>query len=326
MEKIIGGKPEEIEKAKEELKNDFEKEYSEIQPYELESTPEQEKIIELVQEAVMELAKKYGAPINKLPRNKIHIARKGSIEEITKGKIRKGMHDTYSQDVVVEWSGSRLIFARGIAHELLHGVGKQIFQISGDGSPVPYQTSSSFFDKPNADVHYLADLDEAVIEELGYKIVESLKHDSLFADEYRVSARFQDLLRESLMERDLTREEKDLKIKQLNELLGLPHWELVEEKLNEGASVGYVVGYIEGMVGGDISSLMKSRMEERQKLESLIEEISAKHPKKISKEEVFEMFAKFHFGGKSPIGKIIEEALGKGSFIRIAQEFSKKIR
>lgn len=326
MEKIIGGKPEQRQQAREELKNDFERGYPKIEPYELVATPEEERIIDLVQEKIIALAEEYGGNADKLPRNKIHIARMGSLNEITKGEIKKGMHVTYSRDVMVERSDSHLIFARSIAHELLHDVGKRVFQIDDDGFPVPYQTGSSFFNKPNADVHYLADLDEAVIEELAYKLVESLKDNPLFADEYRVIMRVRDLLKEVIMREDLNDVKKEEKVKKFNELLGLPHWGLISKKLDGDVSIDEKAGYVEGVVEEEKDSLWKNREEERQKLELLIDEIVKKHPRNLSKEEIFEMFVKFHFGGHSPIGKIIEEALGKGSFIKVARDFSTTIR
>lgn len=102
--------------------------------------------------------------------------------------------------------------------------------------------------------------------------------------------------------------------------IGLIHDQLFEFNKDDDYKFGYFMGFFEEELKS--GSVFHERVEEREKFENMLDEIIKESEGKISsRKELFDEFARAHFTGNYlPLARMIEEALGKGSFRRIAEK------
>jgi hypothetical protein len=92
---------------------------------------------------------------------------------------------------------------------------------------------------------------------------------------------------------------------------------------DENKRQAYAAGMFKAMYEkGDV--IMHERYNERKRLQKLLGEIVEKSNGKFKDiDEVFDEFAKANFSGNYlPLARIIEDIFGKGSFRKLAEEFS----
>jgi hypothetical protein len=302
--RILGVSPEQerrlLELFGEKLRN------QEFHWYEREKDPEEVEIIESVLSLLPQFVERFGGvPVKAISLEAIHLIDTAKLsadqqEALTKSR-ELGWYLTGTQEVIVlPDASSHLLTAQRIVHELLHLESFSSFETSGEllGSDdtrelvaeeklVPRRIGMSVLDK-TASKRYFKDLEEAVIEELVGRFdseyfagIESLR------TEYELRGQF---LREYAEDANI-----DLAA-------------VVERQLPNRAWEVVAQPYL--------------YPEERKLLGALIRRLFDKDPKQFhSLEDVFRIFTDATFTGKLlPLGRLIEETLGKGALRQIAED------
>lgn len=331
FEHIVGGSEKDKEEVSEFLQNLFSNPPEAFAPFELEKTPEDLAVIREVQGLVDEIAVLYGGAAKHLPIENIHILKPGAVFELTRGKLRDGIHKPLSLHVGVEKRSSKIPFCGSLAHELFHAKGFKSFYIRPDGEGALYRSGIQMIDQKDSSVElgdekeYFAQLEEAIVTECASQLVTTLGERGLFGEEYKAMKELHDLANAYHRRLGWTQQQMQ-EFAEETEYVEDPIRTLETIKAaypSEDKWPAYAAGLIDGMKQRGAVE-MKERYFERKKFNTLLDELVEKSQGVyMQRSDIFAEFAKAHFSGRYlPLARIVEGILGKGAFRRIANDFS----
>lgn len=333
-EKIIGGTQEEKEVASKELQDTFDKRSKELAEYEIEKTPEDLEILKKTEVIVDSIVRQYGGEPKALPLDHIYVLKPGSVLAMTEGKLAGGIHKPLGLNVGVEKGKSKSLFASTVAHELFHLKSYKSARVGKSGEDVRlYRSGLSMFDKKDPseeggeEKEYFAMLEEAIVAECTKKLLDEIGVDSVFSEETEAVRKFRDWVVAyyrlgGIPEEKVKEFEKELKY------ISEPQ-DKVERVLAFSKDEKKRQAYAAGMFGalyekGEVETV--ERYAERKKLYELLDKLVVNSSGKFkNRDEVFDEFAKANFSGNYlPLARTVESILGKGSFRKLAEEFSQE--
>jgi hypothetical protein len=332
FDNIIGkgaNQAEEIENTLDSISEKWSKRFSK---YEIEKTEEDIEIINTVESFVDQIVSEYGGDEKKLPIDKVHIVRDDSIFEIFKGGVKNGVHLVLADMIAVEKRDSKITFACNLAHEMFHLKSFTSLRVEEDAKDVrPYRSGLSMYDrkdlteKPGEEKVYFDKLEEAIVARCTEMFISKNAENEIFKEELEAVEKIKELTAGYYLRKGVSEENIDLFKK---ELRSIPNpVQFLKKVLSYSDSMEIVQAYAAGALAGKHSAVgvdMAERHKERELLDGLLEKIlNSSGGKFKNKEEVFNEFAKANFSGNYlPLARIIEDSLGKGSFRKIADEFS----
>lgn len=306
INRVVGAASDERKKAITEEKELYFKEqpFPYLKSQERTKTPDEAKIISLVNDATDTVRKRFGLNTFEIPSDNIHIVP----EEIwvKRGEKRAAFYNSGKQAIVMREQSSRLSFMRMVVHEMLHFKSYNALQITTEEKVGHYRTGLKVHSRDGKEL-YFKSLDEAVIEELTKRLVTELAQKTLF-------------------EEDVKRTEEIIKrYPKTKSIAGTPLFDEDtfdaegEEKKSWGASIGRLFG-LSGIQKIYTHSFVYPQ--ERKMLSILIDKIMERNIGKFTNtEEVFEMFAKGVMTGNIlEIGKLIDTSFGAGTFRNIGKK------
>lgn len=334
FERIIGGTEEEKKVALDELQKAFEERSEQLAEHELEKSPEDLEVIKKTEVNVDKIVAKYGGKPKDLPMDHIYILKPGSVLAMTDGKLAGGIHKPMGLKIGVEKGESKLLLASTIAHELFHAKSYKSARVGNLGKDVrAYRSGMAMFDRKDSseesgdEKEYFGSLEEAIVAECTKKFLDEMAKESLFREEISAIRRFRDWVVGYYRKSELSPQ----KVEELkNEIKYITNpIEKVEQVLaysdKEEDRQAYAAGMFRALYEkGEAETL--ERYQERKKLYGLLDRIIAGSNGRFeNRDEIFDEFARANFSGNYlTIARIVENILGKGSFRKLAEEFSEE--
>jgi hypothetical protein len=267
-----------------------------VEGVEVEKSPEQLRVIELVNKATNEVVEQYGGEAFDIPLKNIHILRK---EEYTKrGRDEEaGSFSPLTQAILIQDEPSLVTFAHKVFHEMLHFKSHHAVQlIEGDKPKIDIYRTGLVAVSRDAKKDYFNEINEAVVEELTLRHIKKLWSDPLFKE---------------------TMERSDELVSRLDSAEDILH----AEEVKEITLFGKVSSFINGTKA---DATFFSYPRQRKVLSTLISKIYERNSEAFkNKDEVFGLFAEGEVTGNLlTIGRLIENTFGKGT-LRSLGEFTK---
>ncbi len=332
FDRVIGGKSEEERiGAKEDLQKRLEQPIrADIKEHEIPLTERDRKIIKSTESAVDKIVTYYGGKPKRIKPENIGVVSQGAIATITEGRLRGGMYSSLGQKVIVEKNESDVDLATVLAHELFHFKAYKSAKITKEGDIKSYRSGIAVSDREK-EVEYLVEIEEAIIAKVVRKFYEEeIRNNPLFADEVLKTDKVKDWIKKSMQMRDWDENKSQF---MLDEIYSMPESDKMLEVLEKKDFKGYKgknleefkIGYVDGCLKRLIEKdkvVLSERYREREKLNKIMQEILEKSKGKFKdKKEIFDEFTKAHFSGNLlPLARIVESALGKGSFRKMAED------
>jgi len=333
-ERIIGRTQEEKEIASRELQTTFNEGSEKLAEYEVEKSPEDLEILKKTESIIDKMVSQYGGEPKALPLDHIYVLKPGSVLAMTEGKLAGGIHKPLGLKVGVEKGKSKSLFASTVAHELFHLKSYKSARVGKSGEDVRlYRSGLSMIDRkdPNEEMgeekEYFAILEEAIVAECTKKFLDEISKDSAFSEEAEAVRKFRDWVvayyrRSGIPEEKAKEFEKELKY------ISDPQ-NKVERVLAFSDNEEKRQAYAAGMFGalyekGGVETV--ERYKERKKLYELLDKLVTNSNGKFkNRDEVFDEFARANFSGNYlSLARTVEGILGKGSFRKLAEEFSEE--
>jgi hypothetical protein len=334
-ERVIGGSPEEKEVAIEDLQGVFDEADSELSQYELEKTEDEIEILKHTEAIVDRMVRYWGGNVKAIPLEKIYVLKPGAIEITSKGKSSgSAVHKGLRLNIGIEREPSKIAFASTLSHELFHLKSYKSAQVKeSNGMTDSYRSGFSMVDRKNRNVPsgeekvYFGNLEEAIVAECARKAFEEIKKEPMFHEEALANEKIKEWVLGSYSRSGLPEE----KLKVIGR-----EWKNIADAEKY---VGEIESYFEREIDrsdyahGLFERLLKEgkietveRFSERERLYALCDEILEKSDGKFKdREEIFNEFAKANFTGNYlTVARIVEDALGKGSFRKLAEDFADK--
>lgn len=331
-ERVVGGKEEERKAASKELQNLFNEKREDFSKYEIKKTPEDLKIIEIVETAVDDMVLGYGGVIKDLPLDHIHILKPGDVSDITKGRHLGGIHFPLSLNVGVEKDESKLLFASTLAHELFHLKSYKSARVSKSGEgALLYRSGLSMIDKkdisknPGEEKEYFGVIEEAIVTECARKVLDKISGEEIFKNESEPFEKFKDLVRGYYLRIGMP--EDNIRYFEENFKYTANPGKLIQDVLLNSSDIkkqqAYAAGMFEYLYKNEKVEVTE-RYNERRKMYKFFDKIIVSSNGEFkNRDEIFDMFAKANFSGNYiPLARKVEEMFGEGSFRKLAEEFS----
>jgi len=313
----------------------FDERIKEFSKYELKKTPEDLEILKKSETIVNNIVARYGGRPKALPIDNIYILKPGSILTITGGRFSGGIHRPIRLKIGVEKGESKLLFASTFGHELFHLKSYKSARI--DKLPVGlhvYRSGLSMYkyDRKNSnegkieEKEYFAMLEEAIISECTIKFIEEISKDPILKEEAEAIRKFKDWIVAYYLRIGTSREEKVREFERELKYITDPQSK-VEKVLAFSTDEEKRQEYATKMLNELFKERELEEMErykERKNLYELLDKLVVSSNGKFkSRDEVFKEFAEANFSGNYlHLARIIESILGKGSFRKLAEEFS----
>jgi hypothetical protein len=324
FDKIIGG----TEEQKEDLRKGT-KEYSEESGKELfgeylvEPNKNEIAVIKEAVEYANKTASYYGATRTTNP-ERVFLLKPDGVASLNEGKIRSGVSNIYSQSIAVDRTDSNALLAESVVHESFHMSCYYAAQIFEDGIDRLYRSGIEMRGREK-EGKYFSIAQEAIIATLSRKFFdEVISKDPLYKDDMKYTEAIKSWLI-AYAEKNTQGENKEKTVAAIHDILILPGSESVYRMLYEtNEDDDYKSGVFYGYFKEELESgkVIQERSEERDKFNKVIDEIITNSKGKLNnKEKLFDEFAHAHFTGNYlPLARLIEGALGKGSFRKIATD------
>jgi hypothetical protein len=311
VERIVGYTSKQKEEIKEVLEQRFKKqnieeieeteEFEGLEEKEIKKTPEQIRIIKLVDDETNKLLTKYDLPEFKIPSENIHLLSEKDYEDLRGIKGARGAYfSSASQSVFISETDSGAMFLQLAFHEFLHFKSYQAFQkeLEKKESPQLYREGLIAFSR-DGEREYFRNLNEAVTQELFKRFYfQTAKDNPLFKKEIEKTEK----IKTSFLMSEKDNEEREM-------LENIFIFRPVQRKKD-----GRFIEEIR-------ESVPFCYPKEQKALNSLLDKLYQKNQDKFKdKEEVFDIFAKSMLNGNlMPVGKLVDRTLGKGSFRKIGE-------
>jgi len=189
------------------------------------------------------------------------------------------------------------------------------------------------FDKKNPDEkvgeekEYFSVIEEAIVAECTKKLLDEIGGDALFSEEASAVIKFRDWVA-AYYRRGWVPEEKVKEFEKELKYIADPQ-DKVERVIafsdKEEERQAYAAGMFKALYEKGVVETVE-RYTERKKLYELLDKLVVSSNGKFkNRDEVFDEFARANFSGNYlPLARTVESILGKGSFRKLAEEFSKE--
>lgn len=293
----------------------------------VEPTAAEKAAIDTAVEFANKIAAKYGAS-KAVDSARIFLLNSGGVGRENKGGMRQGVCDFFNQSIGVDRSASVAIMATTVVHECLHLASYSAMRISQDDSFV-YRSGIEVMGRQGDDT-YFAQAQEAIIETCNDEFVsEVIARDPLYKKEYAETQEIKEWLT-TYVSRNFSNEiAKAKSLRTIKYIRLLPDTATIIECLQNETVTDHVkfdtiMDYYQAEIQNN--EIFMPRVIERETFNKVLDEIMSGSQGKITdKKALFAEFAKAHFSGKYlPLARLIEGALGEGSFRRIAAELAAK--
>ncbi len=329
FERFVGGSESDKRKAREKLE---ENKSEDLSKYELEKTPEDIETIKKTEATVNEIVTQYGGEGKPLSLDRIYVLEPDSVSKITEGRLLKGIHKILEGVVGVEKEESKLEFVGTLGHDLFHLKSYKAASIGNSAEDIrPYRSGFSMYERDftkeaGKEKVYFGMLEEAIVAECTKKPLKRIKEkDEDLSKEYEANEKLKEWVYNFNLSEGVPKEKIEA-IKE--ELFFVPDAEQKVEKItteydDEKSRQAFAAGLI-ARLSKDGSIGVLERYQEREKMYNLLDELVAKSEGRFkNRSEIFDEFAKANFSGNYlNIARIVESILGKGSFRKIAEDFS----
>lgn len=261
---------------------------------EKEKSPEELEIIGLANELSNEIRQRYGLENFDIPAKNIHIVKKDQ-KKIWQAEIVAGFHRPSAQAIVVPEKSSHLVFGKTVFHELLHFKSYAALQKTKELEPevMGYRSGLSVISRDGNEV-YFSRLNEAVTEEIVKRNMEKISSKSIFKKEIDQSD-------------NIVASYPNLKNKNNEPIFNSDFFYADTYKKEGGKNMLRFHNFV--------------YKRERKILNILIDKLLEKNKEKFhDKDEIFDLFAKGMMTGNIlPIGRLIEDSFGEGTFRKIGE-------
>ena len=335
-ERIIGGTQEEKDEVSVKLQTAFETPDKGFAEYEIKKLPEDIEFIQKIESAIDEIILRYEGKPKPLPLDNICILQPGGVLKITDGELSGGIHQPIPQKIGVEKGKSKLLFASTLAHELFHLKSYKSARVGNFGKEIHlYRSGLSMIDrkKPNErageEKEFFSILEEAIVAECTRQFIQKIGNEPSFSNEVEAVKKFRDWVTLSYRSHGIPEEkikEIEDELKYINDPQNRVKEVLAYSDIETKRQI-FAAGMFQSLCEkGDIETF--ERHSERKKLYDLLDKLVISSKGKFNnREEIFNEFAKANFSGNYlPLARIIEDILGKGSFRKLAEEFSEEPR
>ncbi len=268
-----------------------------------------------------EIAHKYGATRTVNSEN-IFILQEGMTYKLTKGRLRNGFYNAATQSAFVDRVTSFAVTLSRVVHECFHATSLQVVKLYEDSKYKPYRSGLELMSiKEGVQTDFFQVAQEAIIATLTYRYFnEVLKNDSEFTDQITKT----EIVKNWLTERSSSEKTREI-IESILIIPGAEEWCVKIENTDEDKDQlfdNFIELYNTKLRYLDLD---RERPEERKKFDAVLDEIIERSNGKIQdKDGLFDEFARAHFTGSfMPLARIIEDALGKGSFREIAKRLAR---
>ncbi len=271
--------------------------FKELEGKEREKTPEELQIIDFANKITNEIRQKYGLDDFDIPSKNFHIIKENEWWD------KKGVafYQPNLQGVAICEDQSKMNFAKKIIHEMLHFKSYGALQITKSGKPeLEDYRLGLIINTRNGKNEYFSSLNEAVTEEITKKY--SIEH-------------IKDLSRNPLFEQE---------IKQTREIIsGHPNTKTESGRplFNNDIFYAEIKEVSNDKKTTTIVTKGFTYKRERLVLNKLIDKLLGKNKEELKdREEIFNLFAKGMLNGNIlPIGRLIDNTFGKGTFRKIGE-------
>ena len=308
IERVVGTSEEEEKKILKERAEIFSDQiFEELNSKEREKTSEEYEMIAIANDATNGLRREFGMEKFDIPAKNIHIVPK---EKWPKTETAGGIFNSSAQAVAIQDEGaSRLYSLSTITHELLHFKSYSALQMTSSDTPElrGYRSGLKTISRDGKQA-YFTELNEAITEELTKRMLSrsigALKENPIFAEEIKKTEAIIKKYPHARNMRGTSLFTSDT----LHAETRLPEFK-------------HLIDYVLGRRSPLIKTEAHSYKRQRRMLNSLIEKVFLKNKDKFKDEkEVFDVFARAYMTGNLlPMGRLIEETFGEGSFRRIAE-------
>lgn len=262
--------------------------------FEREKTPNDLKIISLVNDVTNEIMEKYCHDNFDIPPENIHIITDDSeIDGQWSGVMNSDLQGIFVKE---GQSKSKTAFAEQIFHEIVHMKSYNAMNFtSGEKLELKVYRSGFLSASRDGKKTFFNNLNEAIVEEITKRNISNVLVDPIFSEEMEETMETVALCNECGSESGEPFDSDEIYYAKI----------VTDEQTDEAY----------------LDALAFCYQDEREILNSLIEKIFQTNSGGFSdKDEVFEMFEKAVFTGNIiPIAKIIEKSFGKGTFRRIGE-------
>lgn len=284
IDRMVGGSKEEREYLKKLFCSQFENQnFAELEGKEKPKTPEQERIIELVNSTINRIREKYNLKDFEMPSENIHVIdHEQWIHEDNTGAFYWPLR----QAVYIRDNLANTVFSECLLHDCLHFKSYNALQKRiGYEKFSDYRMGLLVFSR-KGDGRYFSHLTEAVTEELTKEYIFKLWEDPIFEEELKETEKLK----------------KECPQYDDEEIYCLEEFEREDGEMR-------------------VRIEKFSYKEERDNLLWGIEKIFQENQDKFSsREDVWDIFVKSMLDGNLiPLGRIIEKTFGKGSFRRLGE-------
>lgn len=332
FQRVVGGDTEQKQRALRDLQRSFEA-AGETMPCEIEKSEKDIRIIQKVEAAVDELVTKNGGKAKPIPMENIHLVHPGEIQELTPEHFERGVAGLTGLFALVERPASDLDFASTLTHELLHLKSYKAARVGDpDQKPGLYRQGiqtireTHLKDGGKEIIQFFADIEEAIVSECTWLILNLLKEDELFRDEASASHEIKELARAHYLQTYGFERAHEIDAA-LENIVCIPDAQKYLSTIHAHQAHGE---NREAMAADIIDKLMQTRQmtaqerqEERLALYQLIDEMVERTENTISKADIFLTFVQANFSGHYlPLARMIEHVFGKGSFKALGKKFA----
>jgi hypothetical protein len=325
FDRIIGGTEEQKESLEEKSEKQSQKTGKKIYgEYLVQPTEDELKTIVEAVDYANNIAVQYGAT-RIADAQRVFLLKPGSVEAVTKGNIGNGLYNSLKQCIAINRTGSNAILASRVVHEAFHMSSYHTAQIDKDGNDELYRSGIEMRGRDN-EGSYFVHAQEAIIATLSRRFFDEIvSKNPLYEKRIEQTNQIKDWLL-SFIDRKIKDKELREKTKaSILDILMLPKPKTTisifqNPDENDAYKFAYFRGYYEKeLESGDV---MQERGEERTIFNNVLDSIISESKGQINdKQKLFDDFARAHFTGNYlPLARIIEDALGKGAFRKIAIE------
>lgn len=315
IERVAGAPPELEEKILKHKAEVFDDQiFESMKGKEREKSAEDLEMIAIANNSTNVLRKKYGMDNFDVPAKNFHMVPK---EKWPPGEDSDGIYSSSAQSIAIKDADeSRLYTLSKLIHESLHFKSYNALQIlsaektEADKKPElsSYRVGFATYSR-NGKIEYFSELNEAMTEELSKRILSdllgSLRHNPIFSEEIQKTE-------------EIANKYSGAKVKSGKLLFTGDTLHARTEIPND---LGEIIRYMIGKRSPTIKTESHTYRKQRRMLNSLMDKIWNKHHDKFKdQEEVFDVFARSYMTGNLlPIGRLIEDTFGKGTFRNIAE-------
>ena len=288
----------------------------------MDSTEEEKELIDKAVTYSNSLAAYYGS-IKNIDLQRVFVLREGAVMRQTDGDISGGVHNRFKQITGIERKVSPIAFAMSVVHESCHGASYSSAQILEDGTNRPYRQGISMRER-NGDNNYFKQAEEAIVTTFARRF-----HDEILANDPKYKLEIDrtneiKLWLTSYIKKKAPEDKQRNFMNLVDDIIVLPNNKNLHKMVsNSSEDEDSVFGYFQGFYQDDMKSgnIFRERSKERQIFDDILKRISQQSGGTITKQELFDDFAKAHFTGNYiPLAKKIESIMGRGSFRSIAEE------